>query len=354
VRFRLSRPVKLAVELVLLGLLVFLFVKLLDVRHLVRYLGLITPRVLAGIIAFQLSILFIQTFQWALILRQAGIYRGAWHTFWARTSGFSLTYLTPSMYFGGEPVRASLYKSVAVRGDIRGTGMSYQRVYATIALDKYIELAGKIPCILVGFSLLVYFAHTGTVLIIISGTILAVFIGSFIFLIAKLFSSRTFIVTFFKRILRPLTRVRPRLSVKVIKAIREFAVDVHTIIRRRRIFYLAMGAGVAVAIVEVLQTLYILWVLGHPSLPNSFVIFSTVVVQGLIGLLPGNIGGMEGTHLFIFNLLRIGTDPSLVYTIILRIGQMTMVLMGLLNVFAWRLERARGRLRGADRNRTDA
>ena len=344
-KFHLSRPVKICLEIVILGLLVFLFMEVLDFHQVKGYLQLITPRVLLGILGFQLAILLIQTFQWGLILREAGTYRGAWLTFWARTSGFALTYLTPSMYFGGEPVRASLYKSGKT---------TYQKVYATIALDKYIELAGKIPCILVGFSILVYFVHTGTLLIIVAGTILAVFIGFFIFLIAKLFSSETFIVTFFKRLLRPITRINPRLAVKVVKAMREFAKDVHTLIRRRKIFYLAMAAGMRVASVEVLQTLYILYVLGHPSLPNSFVIFSTVVIQGLIGLLPGNIGGMEGTHLFIFNILRVGSDPSLVYTIILRIGQMTMVLLGLLNIVVWRIDRARVRVRGADRNRTDA
>ncbi|HVP19360.1 MAG TPA: hypothetical protein VMU36_10210, partial [Spirochaetia bacterium] len=114
---------------------------------------------------------------------------------------------------------------------------------------------------------------------------------------------------------------------------------------------LALLAGVTVAVVEVLQTWYILFVLGHPSMPNSFVIFASVVVQGLIGLLPGNIGGMEGTHLFVFNLLRIGSSASFVYTIILRIGQMAMVMLGLGCIFVWRLEKVR--IRGADRNRTD-
>ncbi len=342
-KLRLSRPVKIAIELAALALLVFLFVKVLDFRQVRKYIELITPQVILGILAFQLAVLVIQSFQWALILREAGIYRGIWWTFWSRVSGFALTYLTPSMYFGGEPVRASLYK------DGR---MSYQKVYATIALDKYIELAGKIPCIVAGFSLLVYFAHTGTVLILVAGTIVFGFVGLFVFLIVKLFSSRTFIITFFKRVLRPLSRLNPSLSGKVLRALEEFATHVHDIIGRRKIFYLAMLASFFVAVIEVLQTWYILFVLGHPSLPNSLVIFSTVVVQGLIGLLPGNIGGMEGTHLFIFNLLQIGSNPSLVYTIILRIGQMSMVLLGLLNIFAWRVDRVR--VRGADRNRTDA
>ena len=342
-KVRLSRPVKIAIELALLALLVFLFLKVLDYRRFRTYIELITPQVIGGILGFQLAILLVQTFQWSLILREAGIYRGFWWTFWSRISGFALTYLTPSMYFGGEPVRASLYKW--------GT-MSYQKVYATIALDKYIELGAKIPCIVAGFSLLVYFAHTGTVLVFVAGTILLAFIGVFLLLIVKLFTSRTFIVAFFKMALRPLARINPRLAVKILRSLREFETVVHEIIGRRKIFYLAMLAGVLVAVVEVFQTWYILTVLGHPSLPNSLVIYSTVVVQGLIGLLPGNIGGMEGTHLFIFNLLRIGSSPSLVYTIILRIGQMTMVLLGLLNIFAWRVDRVR--IRGADRNRTDA
>jgi uncharacterized protein (TIRG00374 family) len=341
-KVRLSRPVKIALEVAALALLVLLFVKVLDPRKLRMYMELITPQVVTGILTFQLAILVTQTFHWALILREAGIYRGFWWTFFARVSGFALTYLAPAMYFGGEPVRAGLYKDPF---------MSYEKVYATIALDKYIELGAKIPFIVAGFSLLVYFVHTGTVLIIVAGSIVLAFIGLFVFLIVKLFSSRTFIVTAFKRPLRLLARVNPRLAVKVLISIREFARDVHQIIRRRRIFYVALAAGVLVALVEVFQTYYLLFVLGHPSVPNSVVIFSTVVVQSLIGLLPGNIGGMEGTHLFIFNLLHIGSTASFVYTLLLRLGQMTMVLLGLGFIFIWRLERVR--VRGADRNRTD-
>jgi uncharacterized protein (TIRG00374 family) len=342
-KVKVSRPLKIAIELILLGLLVFLFIKVLDFARLREYITLITVRVVLGILVFQLGILVLQTFQWNLILREAGISRGPWRIFWARTSGFALTYLTPSMYFGGEPVRASLYK------DER---MSYQKVYASIALDKYIEIASKLPCIIIGFSYLVFLAHPSTTLIVVAGALLLGFIGLFLFLIAKLFSGGMFIVRFFKGLLRPLARVNPRLAIRILRSLREFALDLHALIDRKKIFYFAMLIGTAVAVVEVFQTYYILSVLGYFDLARSFVIFSTVVIQGLIGLLPGNLGGMEGTHLFIFNVLGIGSTRSLVYTIILRIGQMTMVLLGILNIFLWRIVKVRHR--GADRIRTDA
>jgi uncharacterized protein (TIRG00374 family) len=344
-KIRLSKPVKLVLELVALGLLVFLFIKVLDFKNLREYIRLITPRVILGILGFQAAILGLQTLQWSLILREAGIFRGIWKTFWSRISGFSLTYLTPSLYFGGEPVRASLYK------DPR---MSYQRLYATIALDKYIELATKFPCIITGFALLVFLAHPSTALVVVSGSFIAACIGFFGFVITRLFNGKVFIVRLFKRVLRPLARINRRAAVRVLRAMREFAEDVERLIRRRKIFYFAMLAGIVVAVVEVFQTCYILAVLGQTSLTHSFVIFATMVIQGLIGLLPGNLGGMEGTHLFIFNVLGLGSNQSLVYTIILRIGQMTMVLLGILNIFFWRIMKVRASARGADRIRTDA
>ncbi len=342
-RIKISKPVKISIEVLLIGLLVALFIKVLDYKTLKDFITLITLRVFIGMVSFQLAILILQTLQWHLILREAGIPGSIWKTFRARMSGFSLTYLTPSMYFGGEPVRASLLKE---------DGISYQKLYATIALDKYIELFTKFPCIVIGFSLLIFLAHPGTTLIIVTGTVILACIVFFLFIMVRLFSGGLFIVRFVKRLVRPFVRLNPRLVVKIVRGMREFAKDLHEIIRRKKIFYVAMILGFAVSVVEVFQTYYILSVLGRAYLPHCFVIFASVVVQGLIGLLPGNLGGMEGTHLFIFNILRIGSTESLVYTIILRLGQMTMVLLGIVNIIGWRVLRFGNK--GADRNRTDA
>jgi uncharacterized protein (TIRG00374 family) len=335
----ISKPVKIAVEIALLGLLALLFVRILDVKQFQDIFTQVTFRVFLGILGFQLVLQFLGTAQWMLILREAGISRGPWRVFWSKLSGYSVTYLTPSMYFGGEPVRAALYKDAA---------MSYQRVYATIALDKYIELFGKMPCILIGFSLLLLRVHTGWPVLVLASILIFASVGFFLFLTVKLFSSRTFIVTLSKKLIRPLARVKRRTAVKVLRAIREFAKDVAEVIHKKKVFYVAMVLSVLYAVVEVFQTYYLLTVLGTPDIYDSFIIFASVVVQGLIGFLPGNLGGMEGTNLFVFSILWLGSTPSLIYSIILRMGQMSMVLLGILNIVVSRVVRA-GR-KGADRN----
>jgi uncharacterized protein (TIRG00374 family) len=372
-RRRLPRWAKIAIEVAALGLLGLLFVRILEREEVPEHLQRITTRTVVGVLAFQLVIQGLATFQWGLVLREAGMFRGPWQAFTARLAGFAVTYLTPSMYFGGEPVRASVYKR---------EGFGYRKLYATIVLDKYIELSTKFPCIIAGFAILVVLIKPSAVLVSGAGAVLAFLLGFFVLLVVRLFDRPDLFTRFVKRLVRPLARFNRRLAVRGIVAMKEFARDVAEIMAHRRVFYLAMLTGVTVAVVEVLQTFFILgeldpsWTAGD-RLARSFVIFATVFIQALVGILPGNLGGMEGTHLVIFNVLGIGSARSLIYTIILRIGQMSMVLLGILSIVAWRVRRAerfasvperrspavvkrgesplQGHLRkGADRNRTDA
>ena len=106
---------------------------------------------------------------------------------------------------------------------------------------------------------------------------------------------------------------------------------------------LAMLTGIVIAVIEVFQTFYILGVLGHHSLPHSFVIYASVLIQHVIAILPepGRHGGDASFHL---HHPGHWSTRSFVYTIILRIGQLTMVLLGILHILVRRIrkERARG------------
>jgi uncharacterized protein (TIRG00374 family) len=342
-KLRIPKPVKITLEVLLLAGIVLLFVKILDPVKLRGYLQRVTPQSILGLLAFQFAIHSVGMLQWFVLLRQSGIRRSVWHVFWARLSGCAFTSLTPSAYFGGEPVRAAILKD---------DSMTYRQLFATIAVDKYIELFTKFPIAVLGFGCLLFLAHPSRTLVIVSSVFVTVFFAFFFFLMVKLFQGGSFIMRFFKTILRPLTRLRPRLAVKIIHPIRDFTRSVSHLIKSKKVFYLAMSLGLLLSAVELFQYYYVLSVLDIFSVANAAIIFFGHVFLGIFSFIPGNVGSMEGVFLFVFALLGLGSDRSLIFSMIMRIGQLIMVALGIGNIVVSRVTR---RVRkGADRIRTGA
>ena len=302
-----------------------------------------TPSSILGLLVFQFAIHIVGTIQWVVLLRHSGIRKSAWHVFWARLSGCAFTSLTPSAYFGGEPIRAAILKD---------DSMSYRQVFATIAVDKYIELFTKFPIAVLGFGCLLFLAKPGETLVIVSSIFVAIFFAIFFLLMVKLFQGATFILQFFKTILRPVTRLRPRIAVKIIHPIRDFTRSVSHLIKSKRVFYLAMSLGILLSVVELFQYYYVLSVLDIWSVTDAAIIFFGHVFLGIFSFIPGNVGSMEGVFLFVFALLGLGSDRSLIFSMIMRIGQLVMVALGIGNMVVSRVSR---RVRkGADRIGTGA
>ena len=338
-----SRPVRVTIEALLLAGPVVLFVVILDPKQLREYLLRVTLPSLLGLMVFQLAIHTVGMLQWVVLLRQSGIRASPWRVFRARLSGCAVTSLTPSAYFGGEPVRAALLK------DPR---MNYRQIYATIAVDKYIELFTKFPIAVLGFGFLVVRGRPGMPLVVLSALFVAFFLAVFLLLMIRLFQGGDFIVRFFKAILRPVTRVRPRLAARIIHPVRDFTRSVASLITSRKAFYLAMSLGLLLSVVELAQYSYALAVLGIFSVGDAAIIFFGHVFLGIFSFIPGNVGSMEGVFLFVFTLLGLGSDRSLIFSMIMRIGQLVMVALGVANIVVSRI--ARGVAKGADRIRTGA
>jgi glycosyltransferase 2 family protein len=339
----IGRPAAIVIEMLLLAGLVVLFVVILDPKQLREYLLRVTLVSILGLLAFQLAIHTVGMLQWLVLLRQAGIRASAWQVFRARLSGCAVTSLTPSAYFGGEPVRATLLKD---------HGMSYRQLFATIAVDKYIELFTKFPIAVVGFGFLILRAHPGRTLVVVSSLFVAFFLGVFLLLMVRLFQGGDFIMRFSKRLLRPVTRMRPRLAVKIIHPVRDFTRSVAHLITSRKAFSLAMSLGLLLSLVELAQYSYVLSVLGIFNAGDAAIIFFGHVFLGIFSFIPGNVGSMEGVFLFVFTLLGLGSDRSLIFSMIMRIGQIVMVALGVANIVVSRI--TKGVAKGADRIRTGA
>ncbi len=340
---RLSKPVKILLEVALLAALVVVFVIVLHPNELKGYLMKVTLKSILGLLVFQFLIHIVGATQWYVLLRQGGIRISPWYVFWSRLSGCAITSLTPSAYFGGEPVRAAMLKNDT---------MSYRNVFATIAVDKYIELYTKFPIAVLGFGFLIMLARPTGALLVLSTIFVIFFFALFFLIMVKLFQGGAFIMSLSKTVLRPLTRWKPRVAVKVIRVVRDFTSSVAHIIKSKKAFYLAMSLGILLSVVELFQYAYVLSVLGIYSVPDAAIIFFGHVFLGIFSVIPGNVGSMEGVFLFVFSILGLGSDRSLIFSVIMRIGQLIMVTLGVGNILVSRITRRFAK--GADRIRTGA
>ncbi|GBC76443.1 hypothetical protein HRbin07_00644 [bacterium HR07] len=111
----------------------------------IQMLGLLGFLSLAGVV---LATLICWSLSWWIILRAYGVRISWWATWRARVCGFAITYLTPSMYLGGEP--ASVY---LIAREQQGSSPA-TRIVATILVAKLLEGL----CLLAFIYLGVYYA----------------------------------------------------------------------------------------------------------------------------------------------------------------------------------------------------
>jgi uncharacterized protein (TIRG00374 family) len=79
---------------------------------------------------------------WWIILLSYGIHIPFWRIAGARTSGYAVSYLTPTLYFGGEPFRALLVSD--------STAAPTTRIFATIIVERFLGGLSMILFILIG------------------------------------------------------------------------------------------------------------------------------------------------------------------------------------------------------------
>ena len=297
---------------------------------------------ICGLLVFQLGIHVIGAFEWRIILRQAGSRQSFFTIFTARLTGFAISYLTPSLYLGGEPARAAV---------LNDSTMSYKKSLASVIVDKYIEIFTKLPCIIVGFALLIVILKPEFYVIFISTFFIVGFMTLFIFLLIKLFKDKAFINKFFKRLLRPFVKIRPRTAVKVMLAVKEFQTDLSEIVKEKKAFYLASLFGFLISVVEVFQSYYIisfLYPTGYsPSmiLMFSFIIFFSSLIFSLIPYpTVGGFGPVEGVCILFFVLFGMQQSDGLLYSFILRMAQVVAISGGLINLFLRRVYKKRAKV----------
>lgn len=259
---------------------------------------------------------------WYALLRGAGVSAPWHHTISPLLAGFAISYITPSMYVGGEPVRAHWVS--------REHGITMARVMATVVVER----------ILSGFSVLA-FASIGVILTFISpgvsladrGAIglalgvLALLLGALLLALARdvrwLSRSLTWIARFLpwrERLLRAAVHVR------------EMEQEVHRAFTLYRGYtLLAFGLQLLTVFLNYIRpqvffhftqrTLF-----TFPQLSLYFTL--SLFVNAFLWLTPGGFGITDGGRVGLFRLLGVSASGGVAFNIVFRFADLVLVGLG--------------------------
>ncbi|MFP4589616.1 MAG: flippase-like domain-containing protein [Candidatus Acetothermia bacterium] len=309
---------------VLLGLLVIAgivyYIGFEDIVGLILRLGW------AGFASLVLTVSLTFVFwgaSWIVILRADGVNAPVWSCLAARLSSFAVSYLTPSMHFGGEPVRALLID--------KETDSSYTKVFATIATER-ITTALALAC----FVLLGAYegianqlpTQTLSYLILLS----AVFGGLLVLLVIN-FTGGHF---FFSRIARRAVKAFPaghRFVQKTEEVVNNLENDISRAFQehRRSTVYAFLLNMVAILFMYLRPQVFFYFSKGKLFPPSELaIIFAlTILLSSFLWITPGGLGISEGGLIGIFALVGVKGSDALAYSFSVKMIELFLVGFGL-------------------------
>lgn len=239
----------------------------------------------------------------------------------AKLAGFAVSYITPSVLVGGEPVRAYLLKD---EGD-----NSWEKSFASVIIDQVIYFFVVFLFMILGFIFLIY--HFALPLSVLYGF-------SFIVLL-----SCSILYLFYTRMIREnsdghgffifIIKITRLDGIKFIKAKEKNIEKMERVIadffkNKKRLFVKAFF----LAIIEILFYVITIWMIilcldRAIDFTQAMSIFFILILANFVPI-PGSLGSLEASLTFIFTLLEIGQSNGFVFSLIFRFINIILVVVG--------------------------
>lgn len=270
-------------------------------------------------------IILVGGISWYIILKAYGHHLPFRDVLIIKIIGIAISYLTPSMYIGGEPMRIYLL------GKKHGVAMT--RIGATVVVDKFLELGAGLFYIFLGsIYTLVYYELPFQIFAVLVG-INAIFLTlAFLFLISFIFRTRAFskillFIARFKPLKKPLRAAFP--------FIKKMESDVFSAFGKHRkstlqafILNLIVGGFVFIKPAIFFYFLHTLFSLSQLSL-----LYALTHLILAFQFTPGALGIFEWGEVGIFSLIGVESEKALAYTLMVRIADLIVVAFATVTAF---------------------
>ncbi|MBW6440954.1 flippase-like domain-containing protein [Patescibacteria group bacterium] len=268
------------------------------------------------------AIFAIGTLRWKIIIEAQNSHKiSFWKVLRAKLAGFAVSYITPSVLVGGEPVRAYMIKEE--------TDYSWEKSFASVIIDQAIYFFVMFLFMITGFIFLIN--HFALPTSIFYGFLLIIIFALVVFYMFyfRIINTNSDGHGFFMFIIRT-TRLD---RIKFIKKKEENIERMEKVIaqffkKETKIFARALF----LAVIEVFLYLIVIWMIifylgSEINFAFSSAIFFIFTLANFIPI-PGSLGSFEASLTFIFNLLGIGKSSGFAFSLIFRVINIALVLIG--------------------------
>jgi len=267
-------------------------------------------------IATQVVTYYLYTVRWNIVNKTADINIGIKKLLPMVLVGMAINNITPSGRGGGEPVRAYI---LAKKTD-NPTEEGFATVIADRALDTFPFILLAIITII---SMILYFSLSPIILIILIISVVgiaALFILLIYMSINKKFGKKMtkWIVKIVKFFYKKISE--EELEEKVIKAISGFQKTMRTTMSDKKILYYAIPLSFLIWFTEIFRVYLVFLAFG--ATVNFVLIGEVFIVASLIGmipLLPGGLGAVDGVMILFYSAAGISPSISAAATVIERL-----------------------------------
>ncbi len=314
--------------LVTIGLFIGIFywtgIKFSDILQAIDLAGL---GALSLVLTAMFGQLIVQAWSWKILLKGSGYPIRFWIVWQAILAGWAANFITPSMYLGGEPVRAYILKKKA--------GMAFGTALASVIVHKFLEFGTFMVFIISSMIAVFYRFHTsiGTELQIAVLTCVAFFLLFLIGIALAVFRQQRFFAVLCNSCIR--WKIFPKFFQKYQPKIEEMESFILASFKTySRATLLSFAVMLLFDLVILIRPDCFFPFLGRKlDAAELALLFLMIQLLQALQFTPGGLGILEGGLVAIFSILYIDAPQALAFATFCRIGDITIVAIGFAVVF---------------------
>lgn len=274
-------------------------------------------------IIIQFIIIWLWNTRWSIICNSLDIPHKQLPLFAMTIVGLAINDLTPSGRSGGEPVRAYLLSKTS--------STEFKQTFATVMADKLCDTFPFMALAIFAISYLMMYLHLSTALFTLLLVALCIFVAALIFIVF-ICINETFGIKTIQWVFRQLRKITSRDLDKyedtATTSLIGFQRSLIYLMNDKRLLVIATIISFVVWFLELLRVYVVFMAFGvSVSLGMIASVFLVSTLIGVIPILPGGLGSIDGVMILLYSLAGISASVSTAATLVERMISLWMVII---------------------------